>query len=176
MPDIDIDWRYFSLEQINQRAGEGVLVWSKPEGYESAGLPAFAVAEAARRQNRPAAWERLHHALLETRHTGKKEALTRDVTERLAEEAGLDMQRLRADLDDPTILDRLVEQHSEAVAEGVFGTPTLVFPDTGASGFLKMMPAPTGDDALRIWERVKGLVAEESSIAEIKRPRKPKTA
>ena len=173
MPGIELDWRYFSLEQVNQRAGEGVLVWSKPEGYDSAGLPAFSVAEAARRQNRPEGWERLHYALLETRHTGKKEVLTREVTERVAEEAGFDMQRLRADLDDSTILDRLVEQHSEAVAEGVFGTPTLVF-ENGGSGFLKMMPAPTGDEAVRAWERVKGLVAEESTIAEIKRPRKPK--
>jgi hypothetical protein len=39
-----------------------------------------------------------------------------------------------------------------------------------------MMPPPMGDDALRAWERVKGLLAEESTIAEIKRPRKPKTA
>jgi hypothetical protein len=85
------------------------------------------------------------------------------------------MERLRTDLADPTILDRLVEQHAEAVAEGVFGTPTLIF-EGGGSGFLKMMPPPTGDEALRAWERVKGLVAEESSIAEIKRPRKPKTA
>jgi 2-hydroxychromene-2-carboxylate isomerase len=175
VPGIDIDWRYFSLEQINQRAGEGVLVWSNPEGYDSPGLPAFAVAEAARRQNNPEAWEKLHYALLDTRHTGKKEVLTREVTERLADEAGFDMDRLRIDLNDATILDRLVEQHAEAVAEGVFGTPTLFF-ENGASGFLKMMPPPTGDQAVRAWERVRGLLAEESTIAEIKRPRKPKTA
>lgn len=150
-------------------------MWSKPEGYESTGLPAFAVAEAARRQNRPEAWERLHHALLDTRHTGKKEVLTQEVVERIAESCGFDMDQLRADLADPLILDPLVEQHQEAVAQGVFGTPTLFF-ENGESGFLKMMPPPKGDEAVRAWDRVRGLLAEESSIAELKRPRKPKTA
>ncbi len=174
MPELQVEWRYFSLEQVNQRAGEGVLVWTRPSGYESTGLEAFAAAEAARRQDRPDAWERLHHALLDTRHTGKKETLTREVVERLAQEAGLDGPRLRADLDDPTILNRLAEQHQAAAAEGVFGTPTLVF-ENGGSGFLKMLPAPTGDEALRTWGLVRALLSDQPAIAEIKRPRKPKT-
>jgi 2-hydroxychromene-2-carboxylate isomerase len=149
------------------------MVWNKPEGYESTGLPAFAIVEAAKRQNRPEAWQKLHYGLLEARHTGKKEVLTQEVVERVAAEAGFDLDQLRSDLADITILDHLIEQHQEAVAEGVFGTPTLFF-DNGGSGFLKMMPPPTGDDALRAWDRVRGLVAEESTIAEIKRPRKPK--
>ena len=170
-----MEWRYFSLEQINQRAGEGVDVWSRPEGYESTGLEAFAGSEAARRQGRPDAWQRLHYALLETRHTGKKEQLTREVVERLAGDAGLDLDRFRADRDESSILDGLIEQHQAAVAEGVFGTPTLVF-DNGLSGFLKMMPAPTGEAAMRVWERVSAVLSDEPTIAEIKRPRKPKTS
>ena len=172
---LDVEWRYFSLEQVNQRAGEGVLVWTRPDGYESTGLEAFAAAEAGRRQARPDAWERLHQALLETRHTGQKEPLTREVVERLAGDAGFDMQRFRADLDDPSILESLAEQHQAATAEGVFGTPTLVF-ENGLSGFLKMMPAPTGAEAVRVWERVTALVRDEPTIAEIKRPRKPRVS
>ena len=169
---IEIDWRYFSLEQVNQRAGEGVLVWDRPAGYESTGLEAFAASEAARRQGDLAAWERLHAGLFQVRHTGKKEMLTRAVVERIAEAAGLDLAQFRRDLDDPSILDTLKEPHAEAVAEGVFGTPTLVFAD-GSSGFLKMMPAPTGEEALRAWQHVKGLIGGLGTIAEIKRPKKP---
>jgi predicted DsbA family dithiol-disulfide isomerase len=172
---IEIDWRYFSLEQVNQRAGEGVQVWDRPAGYESTGLEAFAASEAARRQGDPAAWERLHEGLLQARHTGKKEKLTSAVVERVAAAAGLDLARFRRDMEDPSILDALKRQHAEATAEGVFGTPTLVFAN-GGSGFLKMMPPPAGEEALRAWQHVKALIGGLSAIAEIKRPKKPAVA
>ena len=172
---ISIEWRYFSLEQVNHRAGEGVNVWDRPAGYQSTGLDAFAGAEAARRQQRPEAWEQLHMALLARRHTGTNEQLTRAVVEELAEAAGFDMVHFRQDMNDPAILEPLARQHQEAVALGVFGTPTLVF-ENGLSGYLKMLPAPAGEEALRAWEQVKAVIADRAYIQEIKRPRNPRTA
>jgi predicted DsbA family dithiol-disulfide isomerase len=169
---IEIEWRYFSLEQVNQRAGDGVNVWDRPAGYQTSGLEAFAAAEAARRQENPEAWDRLHAGLFRARHSGQTEQLTRAVVERVAEEAGLDMARFRRDMDDPTILDTLKRDHADAAAEGVFGTPTFFF-ENGGSGFLKMMPAPTGAEALRTWEHVKALIGTVETVAEIKRPKKP---
>ena len=169
---LEVDWRYFSLAQVNHRAGEGVNVWDRPPGFETSSLDPFAAAEAARRQGMPEAWDRLHHAFLAARHTGRKARLTRALVGRLAAEAGFDAERLRRDMDDPTILEPLARQHTEAVALGVFGTPTLVW-ENGRSGYLKMLPAPTGDEALRAWEHVRAVVADLPSIAEIKRPKPP---
>jgi 2-hydroxychromene-2-carboxylate isomerase len=170
---VEIEWRYFSLEQVNQRAGEGVNVLERPAGYEPTGLEAFAAAEAARRQENPEAWDRLHEGLFRAKHV-QKEKFTRAVVELVAEEAGLDMDRFRKDMDDPSILDTLKRDHAEGVSEGVFGTPTFFFED-GGSGFLKMMPAPTGAEALRTWVHVKALIGTASTVAEIKRPKKPQT-
>jgi hypothetical protein len=166
---VSVDWRYFSLEQVNHRAGEGINVWDRPAGYQSPGLDAFAGAEAARRQQRPEAWEQLHLTLLARRHTGTKDPLTRAVVQQVAVEAGFDMSRFRRDLDDPTILEPLAQQHQEAIALGVFGTPTLVFAN-GLSGYLKMLPSPTGEEAVRAWEHVKAVIADSAYIQEIKRP------
>jgi hypothetical protein len=156
---ITVEWQYFSLEQVNHRAGEGVNVWDRPAGYQSTSLDAFAGAEAARRQQRP----------------GAREQLTRAVVEQVAAETGFDMTRFRQDLNDPTILEPLTRQHQEALALGVFGTPTLVF-ENGLSGYLKMIPAPTGEEALHTWEHVKAVIQDRAYIQEIKRPPKPSTA
>lgn len=172
---LEIDWRTFSLEQVNNKAGEGRSVWDRPEGFASQGLDALAAAEAARRMGDQQAWERFHMALLVTRHTGRKEKLTLEVVERCAEQAGLDVARLRQEMAAPDILQPLARSHAEAVEQGVFGTPTLFF-ENGRSGYLKMLPAPTGDEALRAWEHVRALVEDLGYIAEVKRPQAPKRA
>jgi 2-hydroxychromene-2-carboxylate isomerase len=172
---ITVEWRYFSLEQVNQRAGVGVNIWDRPAGYQSTSLDAFAGAAAGRRQQRPDAWEELHQTLLARRHTGAREPLTRAVVEQVAAETGFGMTRFRQDLNDPAILEPLARQHQEALALGVFGTPTLVF-ENGLSGYLKMLPAPTGEEALHAWEHVKAVIADGAYIQEIKRPPKPSTA
>ncbi len=168
---LEVDWRYFSLEQVNERAGPGVKVWDRPPGYESGGLDAFAGAEAARRQGRSDAWNALHASLLDARHTGEKRALTAEVVAGLVEQAGFDMQRYASDLRDPTILARLAEHHQEAIGRGVFGTPTLFF-ENGEGAYMRMLPPPTGDEALRAWDDVQPIIAGRPYLHEIKRPQK----
>lgn len=172
---VQVDWRYFSLEQVNQRAGEGVNVWERPAGYDSTGMSAFAASEWVRRQGNSELWERFHAGLLEVRHTGKKERLTPAVVERVAEGVGVDVARLRREVENAALLAPVAEQHAAAVKEGVFGTPTLIF-ENGLSGYLKMLPAPTGDEAVRAWTHLRSLIEGCAYIAEVKRPQKPKTA
>ncbi len=171
---LSVDWRYFSLEQVNERAGAGVKVWDRPDGYESTGMDAFAGAEAARRQDRADAWEKLHAAMLEAQHTGDKQPLTADLVARLADQAGFDMQRYHRDLEDPSILRPVAQQHEEAVVRGVFGTPTIFF-ESGEGAYLKLMPPPTGDEALRAWENLQPVIAGRPYVQEVKRPQKPKS-
>ena len=163
---VEVEWRYFSLEQVNSKHGEGWKVWDQPED-EAASLVAFKAAEAARLQGVDA-FDRLHHAMLEARHE-RKETLDRATVMRLAAECGLDAERLDRDIDAPGILAALARDHEGAVAKGVFGTPTIYFGEERGA-YLRMMPATTGEHAARVLALFRQTVAGETNIAEIKRP------
>ena len=88
----------------------------------------------------------------------------------LAESVGLEMDRFRKDSGDRQLLDRLVEDHTFAVETlGVFGTPTLVFPEQQAI-FLKMAPPPSPEEAIDVFDDVRRLAENRHQIKEIKRP------
>lgn len=163
-----MDWRYFSLEQVNTEDPDGPKVWEKQE-EEATSLVAFKAAEAARRQA-PERWERYHEALLLARHE-RKEQLDRPTVLRIAEGVGLDAARLERDMAAPDILDGLARDHGRAVSQGVFGMPTLLFgADRGA--YLRMMPAYTGQEAARVFDTFRQIVAVDLNIQEIKRPKR----
>ncbi|MBI4307218.1 MAG: DsbA family protein [Chloroflexi bacterium] len=164
-----VNWRYFSLEQVNSQEGPEWKLWEQPDSYYSRGRLAFHAAEAARRQG-PEAFERFHLALLRARHEEKKDIADRAVVLDVARQARLDLPRFEADLRDRALLRRLAEDHTQAVERyGVFGTPTLVFPNGGAA-YLKMRPAPAPQDALRVFEHLHQIVAGWPFITEVKRP------
>jgi predicted DsbA family dithiol-disulfide isomerase len=168
--ELDVRWRYFSLTQVNSK-DDGWTVWGAPTGEPVKGRLAFAAAEAARRQH---GFDDLHHALLDARHRERLDLDEPEVVETAAAHAGLDLERWRTDLADPTILERLANDHRHAVTElGIFGTPTFVF-DGGASAYVRLSaPAAETDGGVEVFERLLGVVAEEPRILEIKRPRKP---
>ncbi len=169
--NLKVAWRYFSLTQVNSK-DEGWTVWDAPATENVRGRLAFKAAEAARRQGR---FEDFNMPLLEARHRDRLDIDQLEVVERVAVDAGLDLERFRKDISDPGILASLARDHQEAVKKhGVFGTPTLVFPD-GASAYVRLAEAPEGADAQRIFDRVMTVAAREPSILEIKRPRKPTT-
>jgi len=169
---LKINWRYFSLSQVNHRAEDADLawtVWSAPASETVKGRLAFMAAEAARRQDR---FDAFHIALLDARHRDRLDIEDQAVVERVAMAAGLDLERLRSDLADPTILDRLERDHSEARdILGVFGTPTLVF--GGGAAYVRLARVLEGTEALRVFETVAGTVAGEPDVLEIKRPIRP---
>lgn len=162
----EVTWRYFSLAQVNSKV-EGWTAWQAPPEEPVRGRLAFQAAEAARRQD---AFERLHMPLLEARHRDGRDLGERAVVLEAATEAGLDRERFERDLDDPSTLDALARDHTHGVeAYGVFGTPTFVFPN-GAAAYLRMRPAPEGDEALAAFEELMRVIAEEPYVLEVKRP------
>ncbi len=170
--EINIDWRYFSLAQVNSK-DEGWTAWDAPESERVKGRLAFKAAEAARRQGR---FADLHMPLLRARHRDRLDIDQADVVERVAEEAGLDMERFRKDVADPTILEPLARDHREAVSlHGVFGTPTFVFRD-GASAYVRLSEAVEGPSAGELFERILAIAAGEPRILELKRPTRPSPA
>lgn len=166
---LQVTWKYFSLEQVNQEAGEGVNVWDEPPGYDARGLLAFKASIASRRQGEDA-FLRFHRALLAERHEKGRRRITQEVVDDAAREAGLDLERLRQDMQDPTILQRLARDHTEAVERyGTFGCPTLVF-DGQHAAYLKMKPPPPEEEMVDVFESLRTLVARRRYIAEVKRP------
>jgi predicted DsbA family dithiol-disulfide isomerase len=166
---LEVTWRYFSLAQVNSK-DDGWTVWDAPASENVRGRMAFKAAEAARRQER---FDDFHMPLLQARHRDRLEIDQAEVVERVAVDAGLNLDQFRKDVSDPDILAALARDHRHAVSEhGVFGTPTFVFPD-GASAYVRLAEAPDGPDATRVFDSLVSIAAREPSILEIKRPRKP---
>lgn len=92
----------------------------------------------------------------------------------VAEGVGLEMAQFQRDLSDRRLLIKLAEDHTFAVETlGVFGTPTLVFPQRQAV-FLKMSPPPSPEECLSVFTELHHLVERRRYIQEIKRPQSAK--
>jgi predicted DsbA family dithiol-disulfide isomerase len=166
---LEIRWRYFSLTQVNSK-DEGWTIWDAPPSQLVRGRLAFSAAEAARRQD---GFDRFHMPLLRARHVDRLDIDDLAVVERVAEESGLDLERFRGDIADPTILATLERDHGEAVAEhGIFGTPTFLF-SGGEAAYVRLSEAPAAPHSLGVFDRLISIAAEEPGILEIKRPVKP---
>ena len=166
---LTVNWKYFSLEQINNKEGPDWKLWEQPDDYPSRGRNAFRAAEAARAQGE-VAFDAFHFALLRARHEEKQDIADMATLSRVAEGIGLEMDRFQKDLGDRHLLDRLAEDHTFAVKTlGIFGTPTLVFPEQQAV-FLKMAPPPSIEEAVAVFEDVRRLAESRHQIKEIKRP------
>jgi predicted DsbA family dithiol-disulfide isomerase len=153
-----LNWRYFSLEQVNSQQGPQWKVWEQPEDYASRGLPAFLAAEAARRQGETA-FDSFHFALLRARHEERRDLADVNTLTEVAKSVDLEMAQFQKDLGDRQLLAKLAEDHTFAAETlGIFGTPTLVFPENQAV-FLKMMPLPSTEESLSMFTELR-LLAE----------------
>jgi len=162
-------WRYFSLSQVNSRV-DGWTVWGAPPQEVVPGRLAFQAAEAARRQGGFASF---HLALLHARHRDGLDLDRPAVVEQVAASSGLNLERFRADVADPAILEALARDHQHGVNEyGVFGTPTFVFPD-GSAAYVRLGSPNEDGDPIELFDRLLLVAAHEPRIREIKRPRKP---
>ena len=167
--DLEVGWRYFSLTQVNSK-DDGWTVWNASPSERVRGRLAFAAAEASRRQDR---FDIFHPALLQARHRDLLDIDDPRVVADVAADAGLDVERLRRDIADPSDLGGLARDHRHGVMEhGVFGTPTLVFAD-GATAYVRLAAEVDPGAAVEVFDRLFAVAAEEPRILEIKRPRRP---
>ena len=170
-PKLTVNWRYFSLEQINSQQELEWKIWEQSEDYPGRGLRAFRAAEAARRQGK-AAFDSFHIALLKARHEQRKDIADLDIINQIAESVNLEMAKFQKDFNDRKFLAKLAEDYTFAVEVlGIFGTPTLVFPKNRAI-FLKMDP-PFLKDSLAFFKELRSLAEHKQYIQEIKRPQLP---
>ena len=169
--DVRVEWRYFSLRQVNRADGDPD-VWEAPDTERISGRDAFRAAEAARRQGR---FEPVHDGLLAARHEERRNIDDAAVLEDVAGRAGLDVRRWHEDMADPHILDSLERDHTEAVQRyGAFGTPTFVVPGGGAA-YVRVRPAPEGEEAQRFFRDLLAAIQDRPYLLEVKRPVPPKS-
>lgn len=176
LPDqLAIRWRAFSLVQVNHEGDPGWRIWDQPlidPGWQerpyAPSLRAFWGAEAARRQG-DEAHRRFHLALLRARHRQGLSLAKPETIQAAAQVAGLELAPFREALEDPSCLQRLARDHTEASEVGVFGTPTLVFPGAEPA-YLKLSDLPQPEEALAFWAEFQSIVAGRPYVLEIKRP------
>ncbi len=172
-PKLTINWKYFSLEQVNSQQGPQWKIWEQPEDYPSRGLRAFWAAEAAQRQGE-AAFDSFHIALLRARHEQRRDIADLNTLIQVAESVDLEMVQFQKDLGDRQLLAKLAEDHTFAVETlGVFGTPTLVFSEKQAI-FLKMSLPPPLEECLSVFAELRQMAEQRRYIQEVKRPQLPK--
>ncbi len=171
-PKLTINWKYFSLEQVNSQQGPQWKIWEQPESYSSRGLSAFRAAEAARRQGE-AVFSSFHIALLRAKHEQHQDIADIKTLIEVAESVDLEMTQFQEGLGDRRLLAKLAADHSFAVETlGIFGTPTLVFPERQTI-FLKMSSPPSPEESLSVFAELRYLVERRRYIQEIKRPQLP---
>ena len=170
--DLEITWKNFSLEQVNSKEGPEWKVWEQDDLSERRSLVAQMAAEASRNQG-DELYDKFHLALLTARHggSGRLALNDEDAVLEVAKEVGLDVGRLREDMQDRELANLVGRQHTEAAEQGIFGTPTFIF-ENGTTSYIKTF-IPHDEDAVPEWEHFVALMSHRSYIGEIKRPQPP---
>lgn len=157
---VGLRWRPFSLLERNYR-GDGPSVWRRPERAQDISLLLFAGHALVQARGGDVAGYR--QAVFTTWHETKTR-LDHDSVLRLAANAGATAGEadLRAHF-----LDAEAE-HAAGARLGVFGTPTLVYPD-GAVAFVKLDTIPDAHRGNTVWRATRALAHDVAELREWQR-------
>lgn len=164
---IDISWKFFSLEEINREEGKK-HPWERPWSY---GWSQMRIGAFLRRQGE-AEVDRWYEAVGSAFFN---DAIPTQQIERHREvlrAAGIDPSVVDEAIADPTTHDEVRADHERATREiGAFGVPIVEFPDGSALFGPVVVPAPTGDEAVRLWDYMQGFTSFPT-LFELKRPKR----
>lgn len=163
---IEIGWRFLSLEEINRAEGKK-HPWEREWSY---GWSQMRVGAWLRRESTEAV-DRWYAAVGEAFHLRGVKTHDPDIHRALVADLGFP-GAVDAALADPATADDVRADHDEAVGRyAAFGVPTIVLPGDVAVYGPAVTPAPTGDEALRLWQLVLGW-RDLPHLYEIKRPKR----
>ncbi len=168
--DLEIDWRYFSIEQVN-KAPDAANVWDHPNDGTSSTMRAFQGVHAAGKQG---ADKYLHYmaTLFNQRHLHKRNLGTQSILEDTATKVGLDLEMFREDLKSDEVFGIFQRDHTEAVEKyGIFGVPTIMFGNE-QSAYLRIKVGEPPVDPMVFWDEFTAIVRNRPTVLEIKRPHK----
>ncbi len=162
---MEIDWRFFSLEEINREGGKK-HPWEREWSY---GWSMMRVAAMLRRGSMDDC-DRFYEAAGRALHEEGRKPHRPEVAEEICGDLGRDPGVVRAASDDPTTHDEVHADHDAVVGSGGFGVPTLVFGDGRQVYGPVIAPAPTGQAALDLWDLTVAY-SKVSHLYELKTPK-----
>lgn len=164
---LTVNWRFFSLEEINRREGKK-HPWEREWSYGWSMMRIGALLRRRSMADVDAWYERAGRAL----HVEGRKPHEKAVARRLLEELGFDPELADQAIADPTTSDEVLDDHRRVVAASGYGVPTLFFPDGQCLFGPVLIDPPTGDAALRLWDAVVGWT-EFPHLYELQRPKTP---
>jgi 2-hydroxychromene-2-carboxylate isomerase len=167
MLDVEVRWRFFSLEEINRQEGKK-HPWEREWSY---GWSMMRIGAVLRRQSMDLL-DQWYLAAGTALHVEGRKPHRREVAEALLADLGLDPGLVQVALDDSTTHDEVRAEHERVVGRGAFGVPTLFFDDGQALYGPVLVDPPRGEGAVRLWHHVTGWL-EHPHLYEIKRPKAP---
>ncbi|MGI9646164.1 MAG: DsbA family protein, partial [Ilumatobacteraceae bacterium] len=169
---LSIDWKFFSLEEINRREGKK-HPWEREWSYGWSMMRIGVVLRRTSMDDLDRWYERAGRAL----HEEGLRPHEPDVARHLLVELDLDPAVVDEVVGDPTTHDIGKAEHDRVVAAGGYGVPTLFFPeflnddcDPECSFGPVVLDPPTGDAAMRLWEAATAWL-EFPYLFELQRPK-----
>ena len=162
---ITINWRFFSLEEINRFEGKK-HPWERDWAY---GWSLMRIGALLRRTDMSLLdqwYSRIGHEL----HAAGGKPHDPEVARKLLTDIGVDPANLDAAIEDPTTHDDVRADHQRVVEAGGYGVPTLFLLDGQCLFGPVLVNPPTGPDALKLWDVVLGM-AEMPHVYELQRPK-----
>ncbi|MBT3246372.1 MAG: hypothetical protein HN979_06350 [Actinobacteria bacterium] len=169
---LDVDWRFFSLEEVNRAEGKK-HPWEREWSYGWSMMRIGAFLKRRDPELNDAWYLRSGTAL----HVEGRQPHRPEVAQELLTEMGLDPGIVDEALADETTHDDVRNDHEDVLALGGWGVPTLVFPGVGDDPSRKLfgpvlIDPPTGAAAERLWNLVTGWL-EYPDLFELQRPKTP---
>ena len=162
---VRIDWRFFSLEEINREEGKK-HPWERDWSYGWSLMRVGALLRRLGMQHLDDWYERIGSAL----HREARRPHDPDVARGLLAEIGLDPGLVDEALADTTTHGEVRAEHDRVVTAGGFGVPTLFFPDGQALFGPVVIDPPSGPEAERLWDVVTGWL-DFPHLYELQRPK-----
>ncbi len=162
--NITINWKFFSLEEVNRREGKK-HPWEREWSYGWSMMRIGALIRRTSMDDLDRWYERAARAL----HVEGHKPHEPDVARHLLAEIDLDPGIVDEAIADPTTHDEVRAEHDRVMNAGGYGVPTLFFGDECVFGPVLINP-PDGEAALRLWNAVTTW-AEFPELYEIQRPK-----
>lgn len=133
-PTFSSDRRGHWLRAAAAEPSLGIRPWVEGERYPNSSVPALLAAQAARRQG-DALSETFHFTLFHTFLVDNRDISEPAVLETVAQRSGLDLDRFRVDLKDPTLREAVYAEHLDSIDRwGTEAVPTIVVGEARIEG------------------------------------------